>query len=91
MSEVKQGVTNEQIEQFLQGSDPQKYIVAVEAEFNTPTVTLVISEPNQEKRLEQHKYQPFLWFKQDVVDKLYGGKRMKIMEACQKHEVKINK
>jgi len=91
MSEVKQGVTNEQIEQFLQGSDPQKYIVAVEAEFNTPTVTLVISEPNQEKRLEQHKYQPFLWFKQDVVDKLYGGKRMKIMEACQKHEVKITK
>jgi DNA polymerase elongation subunit (family B) len=91
MSESKQIITNERIEQFLQGSDPQKYIVAVEAEYNEPRVTLVINDPNTGKKLENHKYQPFLWFKDDVTEIMYGGKRMKIMEACQKFDVKITK
>lgn len=91
MSESKQIITNERIEQFLQGSDPQKYIVAVEAEYNEPRVTLVINDPNTGKKLENHKYQPFLWFKHDVTEIMYGGKRMKIMEACQKFDVKITK
>ena len=91
MAEAKQIFTNERIEQFLQGSDPQKYIVAVEAEYHEPKVTLVINDPNSGKRLEEHKYQPFLWFKHDVTELMYGGKRMKILEACQKFDVKITK
>lgn len=91
MAEAKQVFTNERIEQFLQGSDPQKYIVAVEAEYHEPKVTLVINDPSTGKRLEEHKYQPFLWFKHDVTELMYGGKRMKILEACQKFDVKITK
>jgi DNA polymerase elongation subunit (family B) len=52
---------------------------------------LVINDPNTGKRLEEHKYQPFLWFKHDVTEIMYGGKRMKILEACQKFDVKITK
>jgi len=91
MSQTKQTLTNEQIENFLQGSDPQKYIVAVEAEYNTPTVTLVVNDPQSGKRMETHKYQPFLWFKEDVTQLMYEGKRMKILEACKKYDVKITK
>jgi DNA polymerase elongation subunit (family B) len=91
MSQTKHVVSNEQIEGFLQGSDPQKYIVAIEAEYNTPSVTLVINDPETGKRLEKHKYDPFLWFKEDVTHMMYEGKRMKILEACTKYRVKITK
>lgn len=91
MSQTKHVVSNEQIERFLQGSDPQKYIVAIEAEYNTPSVTLVINDPQTGKRLEKHNYKPFLWFKEDITQMMYEGKRMKILEACTKYNVKITK
>jgi DNA polymerase elongation subunit (family B) len=82
-------VSNEVIEQFLQGSDPQQYIVAIEAGYNEPNVTLVVNDPETGKRLETHPFKPFLWFKHDLTEILYGGKRMKIIEAGRKHGVKI--
>jgi DNA polymerase I len=91
MSEIKQMITNERVEQFLQGSDPEKYIIAVEAEYNEPTVTLVINDPNTGKKTRQQKYEPFLWFKHDIVELLYGGNRTKVREACEKFSVKITK
>lgn len=91
MSQTKTVVSNEQIERFLQGSDPQKYIVAVEAEYNIPKVTLVVNDPEKGKYLEEHKYQPFLWFKEEITTMMYEGKRMKILDACKKYDVKITK
>ena len=82
-------ISNEVIENFLQGSDPQKYIVAIEAGYNEPTVTLVINDPETGKRLEQHPFKPFLWFKKDITEILYGGKRLKTMEAAKSYGVKI--
>jgi hypothetical protein len=32
-----------------------------------------------------------LWFKEDVTQLIYGGKRLKIIEACQKYGVKLTK
>lgn len=91
MSLIKQELSNEQIENFLQGSDPQKYIVAIEAEYNTPTVTLVINDPQSGKRTEEHKYEPFLWFKEDITRMMYEGKRMEIIKAREKHGITFKK
>jgi DNA polymerase elongation subunit (family B) len=82
-------ISNEVIENFLQGSDPQKYIVAIEAGYNEPTVTLVINDPETGKRLETHPFKPFLWFKKDITEILYEGKRLKTMEAAKSYGVKI--
>jgi len=87
MSKTK--ISNEVIETFLQGSDPQKYIVAIEASYNTNNVTLVVNDPEYGKRLETHKFNSFLWFKEDIVKFLYEGKRMKRIEAGQKYGIKI--
>ena len=83
--------TNEKIEQFLTGTDNQKYIVAIEAEYGTPKVTLVINDPERGKYLEEHNFKPFLWFKEDITGILYGGQRMKIIEAQGKYGVRITK
>jgi DNA polymerase elongation subunit (family B) len=90
MSNTK--VSNERIESFLQGTDPQKYIVAIEAYYDKPTVTLVVNDKeNGGKRLEDHNYKPFLWFKEDITKIIYGGKRLKTIEACKKFDIKITK
>ncbi len=92
MSETKTKVSNERIESFLQGTDPQQNIVAVESYYDKPIVTLVINNrETNEKFLENHEYQPFLWFKEDIIEILYQGKRMKTLEASKKWGVKISK
>src|SRR6478609_4765804 len=92
MSETKTQVDNEVIESFLQGTHPQKYIVAIESSYDKPKVTLVINDKdNGGKRLEEDTYKPFLWFKHDVTKLIYGGKRNKILDARTKHGVKIKK
>jgi DNA polymerase elongation subunit (family B) len=91
MSKSKTKVSNEQIESFLQGSNPEKYIVAVESNYNEPKVTLVINDPEKGKYLYDDTYKPFLWFKEDVTSMIYGGKRLKIMEACKDYGIKITK
>jgi len=83
--------SSEKIEQFLTGSDNQKYIVAIEAEYSTPKVTLVINDPETGKRLEDHSFKPFLWFRQELTNELYGGQRMKIIKAGERWGVKITK
>ena len=91
MQQTKTKPSNERIEAFLQGTDPQKYIVAIEAEYSTPKVTLVINDPETGKRLEDHTFKPFLWFKEEITTKLYGGQRMKIIKAGDKFGVKLTK
>jgi len=92
MSQSKTKVDTEVIESFLQGNNPQKYIVAVESSYDKPTVTLVINDrETNTKTLVEDKFKPFLWFKEDITKILYGGKRMKTIEACTRHGVKITR
>ena len=91
MAQTKTTLSNEQIEQFLQGSDPEKYIVAVESEYHTNNVTLVINDPVKGKHQRVAHYEPFIWFKEDVTKLMYGGSRMKIIEARDKYGVTFKK
>jgi DNA polymerase elongation subunit (family B) len=92
MAHTKEKVNSERIESFLQGSDPQKYIVSVESYYDKPKVTLVINDVNGAGKYTQEKtYQPFLWFKEDVTSKLYEGKRLKTIEASKRFNVTITK
>lgn len=91
MSEIQKAVGPEIIESFLAGNNPKKYVVAIEASYNEPFVQLIVNDPTSGKKIEKHPYKPFLWFKHEVSELLYGGKRMKILDACQKYDVKITK
>lgn len=91
MSKSKTKVPSDEIESFLNGHDEQKYIVAVESNYTTNTVELVINDPETGKRIETHKYRSFLWFKEEVTHILYKGKRMKIQEAATAAGIKITR
>lgn len=91
MSISKTIVSPEHIESFLNGSNPKKYVVAIEASYNEPIVSLIINDPQTGKRIEKENYKPFLWFKEDVSKILYGGKKMKSMEMANKFGVKTKR
>lgn len=77
------------IENFLEGIDPQKYIVAIEASYHEDFVYLIINDPETGKRIEKHSYKPFLWMKHDVALMMFDGKRSAIRAAMRKYGVKI--
>ena len=78
---AKVEVNFEQIEQFLLGKDPQKYIVAIEASYHENFVSLIINDPERGKFIEKHTLNPFLWFKHDVVNLIYDGNKSEIKKA----------
>lgn len=91
MSTTKTRVSPEVIENFLSGTNPMKYVVGIEAGYNEPRVSLIINDPTSGKRIERHKYKPFLWFKQEVLQTLYEGKKLKQIEAAQRYGIKTKK
>ena len=91
----KEQVSFERIEEFLEGRDPQKYIVSIEAPYFRNEVYLVINPPIEEgatksnKRIETHTYNPFLWMKQEASLYLYQGNRSAIRNGLKKYGLKV--
>ena len=61
------------IERFLEGRDPQKYIVAIEPDYMRPLMHLVMEDPEKGKTIKAYKYKPFLWMKKLKSNDFYGG------------------
>lgn len=82
-------VSSELIEQFLEGKDQQKYIVGIEAPYDSNKVSLIINDPKEGKYIEEHKYKPFIWLKEQVAGRLYGGNRAVRRKAMAKFNITI--
>ena len=77
----KEKVGFDVIETFLEGKHPKRYIVAIEGAYHENFVSLIINDPQKGKRIEKHKYKPFLWLTHDVSEIIYGGKKSAIKSA----------
>jgi DNA polymerase elongation subunit (family B) len=58
MSEV---ISQETIEGFLNGWDPEQYIVGVEYDYRTNKIYKIIQDPEQGKIVKPDTFTPFLW------------------------------
>ena len=79
----------EEIKEYLEGYDDQKYIVGVEASYREKRVHLIIHDPEKGKRIERHNLTPFLWMKSPDISKLYGGDRKKIKLKIREFGIKF--
>jgi DNA polymerase I len=68
-------VSKEAIEKFLQGKNPQKYIVGVEATYYSNKVDLIINDPKRGKHTISDTFRPFIWMKYEAGSILYNGDR----------------
>jgi DNA polymerase elongation subunit (family B) len=78
----KTTITDEVINDFLEGKDPQKHIVNIEVPYGASKAYLVINDPEEGKYIMTQKFKPFLWMKHEVVDILYNGDRRKIKKMA---------
>ena len=79
----------ENISRFLEGHDPQKYIVGIEAGYNEKFVHLIIQDPEKGKYIEKHRYTPFVWSKTPNMDVFYGGDRRKLKSKMREYGIKF--
>ena len=86
----KTQISNEDIDKYLQGNDPQKYIVSVEAPYYQNIASMVINDPIKGKYIEQVTYKPFLWLKHEMSKIMYDGNRSKISQAMKEFGVTIS-
>ena len=80
-----------EIEKFLEGRDPQKYIVGIEASYGSNKVSLIINDPEHGKYIEEHKFKPFMWLKESVAGRLYNGNKADRRKAMARHKVTIKR
>lgn len=81
---MKKEVPVSVIEEYLEGKDPQKYIIAVEGSYSSRYCNLIINDPKTGKRIERVKYRPFFWAKGEVLNQLCNGDKIKISQTFKK-------
>ena len=64
---MKEIISQEVIEEFLNGADPEEYITGLEYEYRTNTIYKIIQDPEKGKIIRKDTLRPFLW-----VDDLTG-------------------
>ena len=82
-------VSFEVIGEFLEGRDPQQYIVGIESAYHVNEVYLIVNDPDTGKRIETHTYKPFIWLKHDASSYMFQGNRSSIRNGLKKHNLKI--
>jgi DNA polymerase elongation subunit (family B) len=81
---MKEIISQEVIEEFLNGADPEEYITGLEYEYSTNTIYKIIQHPEKGKIIRSDKLTPFLWVSDISELNFYGGskalQRKKMME-----------
>jgi hypothetical protein len=58
---MKEIISQEVIETFLNGADPEEFIVGLEYEYNSNTIYKIIQDPVLGKIIKRDTLMPFLW------------------------------
>ena len=58
---MKEVISQEVIENFLNGGDDENYIVGVEYDYPTNTIFKIIQDPEKGKIVKQDTFTPFIW------------------------------
>lgn len=84
-------ISQEIIEDFLNGSDDEKYIVSVEYDYQTNNIYKILQDPEKGKVIKIDSFTPFLWVG-DLSDlNFYQKNKSKQKEMMGKHGILIEK
>ena len=83
--------TQEEIKKFLEGEDPEKYIVAVEYDYRSNSIFKIKEDPTNGKQIQKEKFIPFAWVGDLRPFNFYSNSKSKQKEAMSKHGIMIEK
>lgn len=82
-------VTKEQIESFLNGTNPQERIIKIEGNYNESKVHIFYRDEDGKMRLEHDDFYPFVWCKLSVCTRLYGGNRDTLKQQMAAYGIRV--
>lgn len=83
--------TQEEIQKFLEGSDQEKYIVAIEYDYQSSSIFKIKEDPINGKEIVKDKFVPFAWVGDLRPYNFYSNSKAKQKEAMSKHGIVIEK
>jgi len=84
-------ITPEEIESFLHGNDPEKYIVSIEYDYVKDTIYKIKEDPEKGKSIQREDFIPFAWVGNLQGLNFYKGSKALQKEAMSKHKIVIDK
>lgn len=82
-------VSKEQIESFLNGSNPQERIIKIEGDYNDSKIHVIYRDEDGKMRIEHDDFYPFVWCKLSVCTKLYNGNRETLKQQMSLYGIKV--
>lgn len=82
-------VTKEEIDSFLNGTDPQERIIKIEGDYNESKIHVVYRDEDGKMRIQHDDFYPFVWCKLSVCTKLYGGNRETLKHQMRLYGIKV--
>ena len=79
-----------EIQQFLEGEDPENYIVAVEYDYRTSSIYKIKEDPIKGKMIQKDKFIPFCWVGDLRQRNFYRNNKAAQKEAMSKHGILIH-
>ena len=84
-------ISNEEIESFLHGNDPEEFIVAIEFDYASNSIYKIKEIPGKGKEIRKDTFTPFAWVGDLRNINFYGGSKAAQKEAMTKHGITIDK
>ena len=80
-------VTKEDIDQFLNGSNPMERIIKLEIDYNDDKVHIFYRDEKGVKKCQIEPFYPFVWAKQSAARCLFNGDRKKIKDTLNEYGI----
>jgi DNA polymerase I len=84
-------ISNEEIESFLHGNDPEEFIVAIEFDYASNSIYKIKEEPGKGKEIRKDTFIPFAWVGDLRGLKFYNDSKAAQKEAMTKYGIMIEK
>ena len=84
-------ISNEEIESFLHGNDPEEFIVAIEFDYASNSIYKIKEAPGKGKEIRKDTFIPFAWVGDLRNLNFYNGSKGAQKEAMTKYGIMIDK
>ena len=84
-------ISNEEIRSFLEGNDPEEYIVSIEFDYITDSIYKVKEIPGKGKSINKDHFVPFAWVGDLRGLNFYRGSKAEQKAAMSKYKIVIEK